>query len=322
MPEDFEFYLNVEGPDAPPPMPLPLGEITIGRHPGSDLCLTHKLVSRNHARLDRSEEGCLLTDLGSANKTFVNEKKLDPNLATPVQPGDTIKIGPYTLRLELVPVEKLEPEEIKAPSESQVPRAMVPEVEEAKEAVLDGGQIDKPPPSQPASPVSPPDFESPVPLGLTIESQRLINYLPGIYQTDFMRRFLGIFESIQVPIEWIIDNFDLYLDPATAPVDFLPWLANWFQFTWGTDWTPQQRRLFLQEAYQIYARRGTRWALSRVLEIYTGVVPEIEDSAEDLAPYTFLVRIPGSRKKFNRAQIEALIDANKPAYTTYVLEGL
>jgi len=59
-----------------------------------------------------------------------------------------------------------------------------------------------------------------------------------------------------------------------------------------------------------------------VLEIYTGVTPEIEDSREDLEPFTFFVRIPTTQQQFKRAQIEALIDANKPAYTTFILEGV
>jgi P2-related tail formation protein len=105
-------------------------------------------------------------------------------------------------------------------------------------------------------------------------------------------------------------------------MDFLPWLENWFQLAQGSDWAPEQRRTFLKEAHQIYARRGTRWALTRVLEIYTGVTPEIEDSREDLEPFTFLVHIPTTQQQFKRAEIEALIDANKPAYTTFILEGV
>jgi phage tail-like protein len=313
MAENFDLRLNIEGPGEPHSIPLPFGEIVIGRQPGSDLYLADNLVSRSHARLVRSESGCLLIDLGSANKTYLNDHKLEPQVPTPVAPGDTIRIGPYQLRLEVIPLPDVLAELAPAPMVE-----LPPEREEGngKDEALSPLPLPLPPP-EPAQ-----EFSSPVPPGLSIKSQRLIHYLPDIYQTDFMRRFLGLFESIQAPIEWNIDNFDLFLNPATAPEGFLPWLANWFEFAWGPDWTDEQRRTFLQEAHQIYARRGTRWALSRVLEIYTGVTPEIEDSREDLAPFTFHVRIPSTQGPFQRAQIEALIEANKPAYTAFILEIL
>jgi phage tail-like protein len=159
-----------------------------------------------------------------------------------------------------------------------------------------------------------------IPPGLERDSQRLITYLPGIYHTAFMRRFLGIFEAILTPIEWQIDNFDLFLDPGAAPAGFLPWLASWFDVAFDPSWDEVQRRQLLREAHQIYARRGTKWALSRVLEIYTGESPTIVDVDEDLAPFSFKVVLPHAAARRERAMIERLIDAHKPAYTLYTLE--
>jgi phage tail-like protein len=159
-----------------------------------------------------------------------------------------------------------------------------------------------------------------VPPGLSIHSRRLLDYLPGIYHTDFMARFLALFESILVPIEWNVDGFDLHLSPGTAPTDFLPWLANWFQIVFDSTWSETQRRTLLAEAHQIYARRGTRWALSRVIEIYTGQPPEIVDLDKDQDPFTFTIRLPVRKRDVNQELIEAIVDANKPAHTTYTLK--
>ncbi|MCD6285364.1 MAG: phage tail protein I, partial [Anaerolineae bacterium] len=172
-----------------------------------------------------------------------------------------------------------------------------------------------PPPAVPKG--TPPGTTPP---GLTLESHRLINYLPGIYHTDFMARFLGIFEAILTPIEWNIDNFDLYLNPATAPRDFIPWLASWFDIAFDPSWTEAQQRRLLKEAATIYARRGTRWALSRVLEIYTGETPTIDDTGSDLEPFTFKVILPAATARLEREMIERLIDIHKPAHTLYTLE--
>ena len=135
-----------------------------------------------------------------------------------------------------------------------------------------------------------------------------------------MRSFLAVFESILAPIEWNVDNFDLFLNPKTAPTDFLPWLANWFEITFDSTWSEEQHRTLLSEAQEIYARRGTKWALSRVLEIYTGQEPEIDDTNEALEAFTFTVELPVRKRDVNQELIEAIINTNKPAHTLYSLK--
>jgi phage tail-like protein len=135
-----------------------------------------------------------------------------------------------------------------------------------------------------------------------------------------MSRFLGIFEATLVPIEWTIDNFDLFLSPDTSPQGFLPWLAGWFGLTFDSTWSDEKRRALLREAHQIYSRRGTHWALSRVLEIYTGEAPEIDDTGEKLEPFTFEVSLAQRKRDVDEGLIEALIDVHKPAHTSYKLK--
>lgn len=158
--------------------------------------------------------------------------------------------------------------------------------------------------------------------GLSIYSRHLINFLPGIYHSDFMARFLGIFESIQTPIEWTVDAFDLFLDPDSSPSSFLAWLGSWYGLTFDASWSEDQRRLLIGEAHAIFARRGTRWAMARILEIYSGSTPEIIDTGDSLEPFTFQVRLALPETTANRTLITRLIDAHKPAYTTYRLELL
>ena len=84
--------------------------ITIGRAPGNDLVLTDSLVSREHARLERFDDGRLLViDLGSANGTLVNGKLLSSPAR--LEPGDLVKIGDTELRLERQEVREDAPEE-------------------------------------------------------------------------------------------------------------------------------------------------------------------------------------------------------------------
>jgi phage tail-like protein len=309
MAEEFEFRLTILGLQRSWTYTIPLRPepIIIGRQPDLDLILEHQQVSRRHAALHRTANECMLVDLNSANGTRLNGQRLTPQVPVVLKPGDSIQIGAFNLDFELVPLEgPFDPDQV------QVPKYFPP-VAEASDAQ---SEI---PASEPfAWPVPRFDPSQPPP-GLTFRSEHLLNYLPGIYHTNFMANFLAIFESILLPIEWQIDNFDLFLDPRTAPAGFLPWLANWFEFVFDPTWSEAQRRTFLKEAFSIYSCYGTQWALQRMLEIYTGQTPRIDDQSEDLPPHTFRVHL-ASAPDLDRKSIERLIDTCKPIHTMCVLE--
>jgi hypothetical protein len=65
--------------------------LTIGRDPACDLIINDRQVSRFHARLQKTEQGVLLEDLGSKNGTYWNgERVSDPVI---LQDGDLILIA-------------------------------------------------------------------------------------------------------------------------------------------------------------------------------------------------------------------------------------
>lgn len=74
----------------------PLGGdgLTIGRDAANDLVLNHGRVSRRHARIERSGDGAVLVDLGSANGTLVNGEKA---ARRELDGTETIRIGPAAL---------------------------------------------------------------------------------------------------------------------------------------------------------------------------------------------------------------------------------
>lgn len=308
MAEDYIRRIIVKGPETEETFDLKEGATVIGRQAGTDIRLNHPMVSRKHAQIECSARGCQLVDLGSANGTSLNGKSLEANSQAGLSNGDAIQIGTFELTFEQIAVEPPKAEPPPPPPEPE-PEPPPPE-----------------PPKPPTMPPKPPsqdgfrpfDYSQPPP-GLSRTDTRYLQYLPGIYHTDFMARLLAIFESVLTPIEWNVDNFDLYLNPKTAPPEFLPWLADWFSITFDSSWTIEQKRQLLIEAHQIFARRGTAWALARVLEIYTGLEPEILDLEEDQDPFTFTVKIPVSEKEVDRQLIEQIVDANKPAHTSYNL---
>lgn len=339
MAKKVEFRLHIQGPEFTQDVTLPPGQATLGRDPGCEIVIAFPLVSRRHAQFTCTETECEIVDLGSANGTSVNGVKLTPQVPASLSDRSLITIGPFEITVIAVPIESTEEASLLAKVEPPVAEQKPPEEKEAqpappakpKKAVKPVSEksehpqapVKPPPPPGKGESLVPPSAEPPgltMPPGLSQHSTQLIHYLPGIYHTDFMSRFLALFESIWVPIEWNVDFFDLYLDPGTAPAGFLPWLANWYTIVFDSTWSTAQRRMLLKEAHQIYARRGTRWALSRVLEIYLGSKPEIIEFADEKEPFTFTVKLRQKKGEVNQELVEAIIDSSKPAHTSYRLE--
>jgi len=70
---------------------------TIGRHASCDIVLDDDAVSRQHARVERTDEGFVLLDLGSSNGLRVNGERTTYRLLVP---GDVIHVGECVLRFE------------------------------------------------------------------------------------------------------------------------------------------------------------------------------------------------------------------------------
>ena len=73
--------------------------LVIGRDPACDVAVPERIVSRHHAMLRWNNGECYVVDLGSANGTFFNGRRL----AKParLREGDTIVVGSTQFRLQL-----------------------------------------------------------------------------------------------------------------------------------------------------------------------------------------------------------------------------
>jgi len=69
--------------------------LVIGRDPQADIHLSAPVISWHHARLERTPQGHVLTDLNSTNGTFVNGQRLTH--AHALRQGDVVQIGPFKL---------------------------------------------------------------------------------------------------------------------------------------------------------------------------------------------------------------------------------
>lgn len=71
--------------------------ITLGRADGNLLRLTERNVSRRHACFHKNAKGVFIEDLGSANGTRLNGKRVEGQAE--LQLNDLIEIGQYQLLL-------------------------------------------------------------------------------------------------------------------------------------------------------------------------------------------------------------------------------
>jgi hypothetical protein len=74
--------------------PLHGERMTIGRSPEAEVFLDDVTVSREHAVLERRDDGIHIVDLSSLNGTYVNRERVDDAL---LADGDELQVGKYRL---------------------------------------------------------------------------------------------------------------------------------------------------------------------------------------------------------------------------------
>ena len=183
------------------------------------------------------------------------------------------------------------------------------------------------PPEPPAMPPRVPLYTNgnglPEPIhGIPAEKSSWLEYLPPIYGEDyFTGRFLLIFESIEAPLEWLLDGFDYYLDAKYAPPEWLQWFGSWVDILVPASIPVERQRLIVLEMAQLFKTRGTIKSLSRHLELVFDTAPSIKEPEKN--PYTFEVELKLGKEgdtEANQRLAKRIIEAHRPAYTDYTLK--
>lgn len=270
--------------------------LVIGRTPDNGLSLPHPLVSRRHAELRVVVDGVMLTDLDSSNGTFVDGTRLLAHRPQHLSDGAVIQIAAFMLVYQAATVQpREEPLDITALEGVSRGVSQVVALPPARRE-----RLPLPLPQKPAS--------------------RYLYDMPIIYHdNEFLGRYLMIFEALWEPLEQRQDHIDTYFDPRTCPESFLPWIAKWFDFSLNPQWPEPRRRQVVSEAMELYRWRGTRYGLTRLIELCTGVTPEIVD--DPIQPFVLRIRmtIP-PESGVDRSLIESLVRTHKPAHVGYILE--
>lgn len=73
-------------------------EMILGRDPAADISVADQSISRKHAKLTKSGGKISISDLGSSNGTFVNDKKVEPGTTVVLAKEDMVKVGNFILK--------------------------------------------------------------------------------------------------------------------------------------------------------------------------------------------------------------------------------
>lgn len=151
---------------------------------------------------------------------------------------------------------------------------------------------------------------------LKIEYPRIsfINYLPQIYRggvdkNTFLARYLSIFQSIYVDFEDEIDNIPVIFDPEKTDPVFLEWLTQWFSVENSYIWGEEKLRKLLKRVISIYKKKGTKKALSDMIETYIGIRPIIVEQ--------FSV-VNNDYYRESKEHIETLYGSNKYVFSVII----
>ncbi|WP_407571462.1 FHA domain-containing protein [Deinococcus altitudinis] len=275
---------------------LDMDMLSIGRTPDNGLVLPHASVAIRHAEIRRQDDRFVLTDLGNG-ETYLAGRRLSPHQPQILEQGALMKMGPYLLAYVIN-------NEVLQPPDEVLPLPVLPDWE--------------PLPLRPPRPLYPTRRAEGT-------ASAYLEYLPALFsESEFLGRYLMIFQSIWEPLQHRQDHLEMYFSPATAPGRMLDWFAVWLGLDIDPLWPEDRKRQWLREAMDLVRARGTRYGLIRAIELGCGVTPQvIEDPGR---PFHVTIILPDPEEdqpgqiggpSTSREGVERLIAQHLPAHVQY-----
>jgi phage tail-like protein len=169
-----------------------------------------------------------------------------------------------------------------------------------------------------------------------MKPRRVLRYLPENYQLaaaderGVLQALLQVMDGMHAPVETVLRGLERYVDPHRAPDPFVLMQASWLgldrYFLWsggssgiGEASFPtgiDRLRLLIAEYPALVRKRGTQEALTRFLEVATGVRGFAIDHGPVGTPFHFQVRVPSGAHSL-MAFVEQIVGQERPAHATY-----
>ena len=158
--------------------------------------------------------------------------------------------------------------------------------------------------------------------------------LPGLYQGEsFVERFCAALDEVIAPVICTLDNLPAYLDVATAPEDFLPWLSAWTGVTVEPEQSRERHRRLLRQAVALHGIQGTPRGIQLAVEAVVGLRAEVHEtggtnwSMRADAPLpgnplpAFVVQVFAPEgQAVNEQRLDLVVSSLKPAHVVHRVE--
>lgn len=176
----------------------------------------------------------------------------------------------------------------------------------------------------------------------------IASLLPVVFQRTLesskaTAALLDVMAAMHTPIEQLLDRVDETFNPYKTQDRFVEFLATWVDLDrlWNTHSNPYvtgsakeaknnriekgRLRELIAHASYLSQWRGTSQGMLLFLKIATGIdgfeIIEGAELAESQQPFHFVVRIPQMAKS-KLPLIKAIIEQEKPVYTTFAIDYL
>lgn len=169
-----------------------------------------------------------------------------------------------------------------------------------------------------------------------MQPRRILRYLPENYQLaagderGVLQALLQVMDGMHAPVERVLKSIEQYVDPFRAPDPFVLLQASWLgldrYFTWsgGTPGVGEasfptgvdRLRLLIAEFPGLVRRRGTRDALTRFIEVATGIRGFAIDTSDTGKSFHFRVHAPPQARALIPF-LEQIVSQERPAHATY-----
>ncbi|AZI44505.1 FHA domain-containing protein (plasmid) [Deinococcus psychrotolerans] len=291
-----QLFVQLQG-DTLKMLSLDMNLLSIGRTPDNGLALPNAAVAIRHAEVRRQDNRFVLTDLGNG-ETYLGSLKLAAHQPQILEEGALIRVGPYVLAYVANSDVLKPPDEIR---ELPVRRDF---------------QI---------VPVRPPRalHQAPKAEG---KASAYLDYLPTLFsESEFLGRYLMIFQTIWEPLQHRQDHLEMYFSPSTAPSKLVDWFAAWLGLEVDPLWPEDRKRQWLREAMSLMRSRGTRYGLVRAIELGCGVTPLVIEDPKKPFWVTVILPDPDDQSSAaggsatSRENAERLIAQHLPAHVQYEL---
>lgn len=126
------------------------------------------------------------------------------------------------------------------------------------------------------------------------QSESWMSYLPEVYTAElpedsFLFRYFSIFQWLYYDMGERIRETPHMLYPRFASLEYLDWLAGWFDLDNRTIWNREQLMYLLENGNRLLSIRGTRGYMEEMVKLFTGYIPFIVEYYQ-LEPYQSNIR--------------------------------